>query len=287
MYSSSLRLCGLSLLAGLLTPAAGQAASPEPLRVCADPDNLPFSNDRHEGFENKIAQLLADDLHVPLEYTWYSQEHRGFLRATLLARKCDLVIGVPHGFGAVLSTDPYYRSSYVFVSRKSSTLRLHSFDDPALRALRIGLHAYGSDGGNAPPVYALSRRGLSSNVVGYSILATAESPPGRIFQAVAEGDVDVAIVWGPLVSGFLKQKAGELVATVVETSGEQPPLQFAFDISMGVRHDDLERRQQLDDVLRRRRSDIGRLLLANDVPMLDQEAAAPVAPLAATTTVEH
>ncbi len=287
MYSSCLRPVALALLAGLLTPAAAFAAAPGPLRVCADPDNLPFSNDRLEGFENKIARLLADDLHTTLEYTWYSQQHRGFLRATLLAGKCDVVIGVPQGYGAVLSTNPYYRSSYVFVSRRSSSVRPHSFDDPTLRSLRIGLYAYGAEGGNAPPVYALSRRGLSRNLVGYSILATEQSPAGKIFQAVAEGDVDVAIVWGPLVGGFLRQKAGELVATAVETSDEQPPLQFAFDISMGVRRDDGERVQQLNEVLRRRSGDIRQVLMANDIPILDQEATVAVAPLAATTTVKH
>ena len=269
MYSNFLRVCGLGLLAALLTPAPGTAAAQEPLRVCADPDNLPYSNAHEEGFENKIAQLIADDLHLPLEYTWYSQEHRGFLRATLMARKCDLVIGVPNGYGAVLTTAPYYRSSYVFVARKNGAVRLHSFDDPALKLLRIGLHAYGAEGGNAPPVYALARRGISDNLVGYSILATAESPAGKIFQAVSQGDVDVAVVWGPLVSGFLKQPAGELVATPVDAGRETPPLQYAFDISMGVRKDDVERRNKFDEVLTRRRGDIRKILMASDVPILD------------------
>jgi quinoprotein dehydrogenase-associated probable ABC transporter substrate-binding protein len=256
------------------------AADPAPLRVCADPDNLPFSNDRQQGFENAIARLVADDLHATLQYTWFSQQNRGFLRQTLQAGKCDLVVGVPHGYDPVLSTSPYYRSTYVFVYRKDRGLNLQSFDDPVLRKLRIGLHAYGSGGSNAPPANALARRGLSSNVVGYSILATADSPPGKIFKAVAQGEVDVAIVWGPLVGGFVREQSPALVVVPVDASREAHPLQFAFDMSMGVRRDDQDRRQQLEGVLLRRRGDIRNILQSHDVPMVDTDSSRAVSPVA-------
>ncbi len=279
MSSSCLSRLGGVVVLALIAPAVALAAPPV-LRVCADPDNLPFSNDRREGFENAIAQLVADDLHAKLEYTWYSQRHPGFLRQTLQAGKCDLVVGVPQGYEPVLSTSPYYRSTYVFVYRKGQLRNLHSFDDPALRELRIGLHALGAEGGNAPPANAVARRGLSANVVGYSILASADAPAGSIFKAVARGDVDVAIVWGPLVSGFVRDQAPELLVVPVEPSQEVHPLQFAFDMSMGVRRTDESLRQRLEGVLKRRRGDIRNILQSRDVPMVDSDGPAAIAPVA-------
>ena len=278
MSSSCLSRLGVAVLLALIAPAAALAAEPALLRVCADPDNLPFSNDRLEGFENAIARLVADDLHAKLEYTWFSQRHHGFLRQTLQAGKCDLVVGVPQGYDPVLSTSAYYRSTYVFVYRKGLPLKLHSFDDPALRDMRIGLHAFGAEGGNAPPANAVARRGLSANVVGYPILASADAPAGSIFKAVAHGEVDVAIVWGPLVSGFVRGQTPELVVVPVEASQEAHPLQFAFDMSMGVRRNDESLRQQLEGVLTRRQADIRKILQSRDIPLVDVPAAVtPVA----------
>jgi mxaJ protein len=140
------------------------------LRVCADPNNLPFSNRNGEGFENRIASILADDMHRRLEYTWAPQ-WRGFVRKTLAARTCDVILGIPAESDRVLTTHPYYSSTYVFLSRRDRGPGIRSFDDPALRHSRIGIHFVGDDYANPPPAYALGRRHLAGHVVGYSLTA--------------------------------------------------------------------------------------------------------------------
>ena len=160
-----LPLCSIVIALFAAVLARSALADERELRVCADPNNLPFSNDRGEGFENRIAELLARDLGAKLTYTWWAQR-RGFIRSTLAANSCDLVIGVPAGYDLVLTTRSYYRSTYVFVTRKDSRLALSSFDDPQLRKLRIGVHLIGNDGVNVPPAHALTRRGIISNVAG-------------------------------------------------------------------------------------------------------------------------
>src|SRR4051812_30877951 len=154
-------LCVLSLTACHQRPV-------RTLRVCADPNNLPFSNQAREGFENALASLLAKDRGARLEYTWWAQR-RGFLRSTLNAGACDVVMGVPPGLDGVRTTAPYYRSTYVFTTRRDRQLHLASLDDPRLRRLRIGVQMIGDDFANSPPAHALSARGLVANVVGYSV----------------------------------------------------------------------------------------------------------------------
>src|SRR4051812_13120984 len=149
---------------------------PETLRVCADPNNLPFSNDRKQGFENEIADLIGRDLGIPVTYTWMPQR-RGFIRNTLKAKSCDVVMGEPAAFGMAHVTTPYYRSSYVFVTRADRHLSdLRSFDDPRLRDLRVGVHAVGDDYANVPPAMALAHRGLYDHIVGYSIYGDYSQP---------------------------------------------------------------------------------------------------------------
>src|SRR3954470_24124921 len=176
------------------------------LRVTADPNNLPFSNERREGFENKIAELIAKELDAELQYSWRAQR-RGFFRETLKENRADLVLGVPAHFDMALTTAPYYRSSYAFVYRKDRGLDLHSLDDPALKKLKIGVQMIGNDGCNTPPAHALANRGIINNVVDYTVYGdyTQENPPARIIDAVANGEIDVAIVWGPL-GGYFAHK---------------------------------------------------------------------------------
>ena len=135
------------------------------VRVCSDPNNLPFSNGGGEGFENRLADLIARDAGTRVVYTWWAQR-RGFLRNTLNAGLCDLVIGYPSGGETVKTTTPYYRSTYVFVTRRSRHLTIRSFDDPMLRRLKVGVQLVGDDGANTPPAHSLSRRGVIANVVG-------------------------------------------------------------------------------------------------------------------------
>src|SRR6185369_11699528 len=214
----------------------------EHLRVCADPNNLPFSNEREEGFENRIARLIAADLGIDVQYTWWAQR-RGFLRNTLKAGLCDVVIGVPSALDMVLATAPYYRSIYVFVSRADRGLDIRSFDDPRLHALRVGVQLIGDDGNNSPPAHALARRNVIDNIVGYTVYGNYAEP-------------------------------NPLALAPVSPQVDQPFLPFAYDISMGVRRGEEPLRDELDRILVRERGAIGRILDDYGVP----RAPAPVAP---------
>jgi quinoprotein dehydrogenase-associated probable ABC transporter substrate-binding protein len=242
------------------------------LRVCADPNNLPFSNDRGEGFENKIAELLARDLNERVEYTWWAQR-RGFFRNTLKSGVCDVVIGVPSGFEMALTTKPYYRSTYVFLYRKDRGLKVNSLDDPILKTVRIGVQMIGDDFSNAPPAHALSRRNIIQNVRGYTLYGdySQHDPPARIVDAVAKGDVDVAVVWGPLAGYFAKQSRVPLEVVPVSPQIDQPFMPFVFDISMGVRRGDQDLKDQVEQVMERRRGEINRILEEYRVPRVDIE----------------
>jgi quinoprotein dehydrogenase-associated probable ABC transporter substrate-binding protein len=240
------------------------------LRVCADPNNLPFSNQRGEGFENKLADLLGQDLGERVEYTWWAQR-RGFFRNTLKAGMCDVVIGVPSGFEMALTTKPYYRSTYVFLSRKDRHLDVKSFDDPVLRKVRIGVQIIGDDQSNAPPAHALTRRNIVDNVKGFTLYGdySQHDPPARIVDAVTKGDIDLAIVWGPLAGFFAKQSRVPLEIVPVSPQIDQPFLPFVFDISMGVRRGDQEFRDRVDQFLEKRRGEIDRILADYRVPRVE------------------
>lgn len=267
----ALRAFTLAVSLGVLLIGTQAAAQGRDLRVCADPNNLPFSNDRFEGFENKVAQLVADEMHATVRYTWHPQR-RGFIRETLKAGACDLVVGVPSGYDLVLSTKPYYRSTYVFVYPTSRNFQLRSFDDPVLRPLKIGLEEIGADGANTPPAHALARRGLAGNIVGFKMwdVEAVESPPGKIIDAVASGEVDVAIVWGPFAGYFVRhrQPAAALEVVPVSSTTDPPSIPFAYDIAMGVREGESALKAELDGILDRRRADIERILEEYGVPLV-------------------
>jgi len=247
------------LLAALLVLSA--APSSRALRVCSDPNNLPFSNRKEQGFENRLARLIARELGARVEYTWWPQR-RGFIRNTLDAGTCDLVMGVPSNYGRVLPTRPYYTASFVFVSRRDRALDIHSFDDPALRRLRIGVQLVPGDGAETPASYALGRRGLSRNLVGYVVTGNyAEpNPPARIVEAVARGDVDVAVVWEPVARYFARREPVPLRISPLDDSLAGPGMPLAISIAMGVRRGDTRLREQLNSVLNRRQREITRLL---------------------------
>lgn len=250
------------------------AASPmRELRVCADPNNLPFSNDKLEGFENRLADLIAADLHAQLRYSWFRQR-RGLVRRTLNANACDVLTAMPTDADMVLATKPYYRSTYVFVYRTSDHLQLRSFDDPVLRRLKIGLQAIGEDGANPPPAHALARRGMVTNVVGFKMwdVDAVENPQGRIIDAVAAHDIDVAIVWGPLGGYFAKRQKTELTVVPVSPAIEPPGIPFVYDISMAVREGNAALKSELDAVLDRRRQEIRKILDEYRVPLVSSDA---------------
>jgi quinoprotein dehydrogenase-associated probable ABC transporter substrate-binding protein len=254
---------------------SAQRPTPRALRVCADPNNLPFSNDRQEGFENQIAALIARDLGVEVEYTWWPQR-RGFVRNTLNERLCDVVIGVPAHLDMLLTTKPYYRSAYVFVTRRDRHLDIRSFDDRRLRKLRIGVPVVGDDYAGTPPMHALARRGLLEQLVGYSVYGDygTPNPPLRLVQAVAEGSIDVGVAWGPLAGFVARRSSVPLVMTPVDPPADLRAVPFAYDIAMGVRRGDRAMRARLDSVIVRRRPAIDSVLAAYGVPRVTKPAAA-------------
>ncbi len=279
---------GAALLSGSLLMATALAAAPragpgtEPpahaLRVCADPNNMPFSDRAQDGFENRIASVLARDMGATPVYTWWAQR-RGFVRTTLGAHQCDVIVGIAAGADNVLTTPAYYRSTYVFVTRRDRHLGISSFDDPRLRTLRVGLHVIGADYNSLPPGVALASRGIVHNVVGYSIYGNyaKPSPPSALIAAVAKGDVDVAIAWGPLAGYYAKQSAVPLAITPVATPTAGHGIPFSYDIAIGVRRGDRVLADELSGVLVRRHAEIDRILREYGVPM-EGAPPAPVPP---------
>jgi quinoprotein dehydrogenase-associated probable ABC transporter substrate-binding protein len=243
-------------------------AGAPPLRVCADPNNMPFSNQRGEGFENEIATLVATGLHRQLAYFWLPQR-RGFVHNSLDAGRCDLVIGVPAGYGRLQPTRSYYRSSYVFVSRADRRVRIESFDDPALRKLTIGIQLAGDDYDNPPAAQALAARHLARNVRGFTLYGDYSQPdPQRdIVDAVADRRVDVAVVWGPLAGYYVRRAPIALDLTPVAAERDAPAVPFTFDIAMGVRRGDASLLAAVDAIIVRRGPEIRRILRRYGVPL--------------------
>jgi mxaJ protein len=255
--------------AHLAPTAPGSDVASGVLRVCADPNNMPFSNDRGEGFENDLAELVARDLGRRVEYVWRPQR-RGFVRTSLKKGACDVIMGVPANFEMARPTSPYYRSTYVFVQRHDRRPAVRSLDDPQLKRMRIGIHMIGDDYANPPPAQALAMRGLAANVRGYTIYGdySQPDPPRGLIDAVARGDIDLAIAWGPLAGYFAAREPAALDVTPVAPRSGGPFLPFVFDISMGVRRDDPALADELNREIGRRRDDIARLLGRYDVPMV-------------------
>ena len=253
--------------------AACAAAPQRELRVCADPNNLPFSNKQEQGFENRIADIVAQEMHARVHYTWWAQR-RGFIRNTLRANQCDLIAGIPSTIDMVLATRPYYRSTYVFVTRKDRNLTIKSFDDPQLHQLKIGVQIIGDDYANTPPVDALAKRGNVNNLVGFSVYGdySKPNPPAAIMRAVADGRVDVAVVWGPLAGYFASRESTPLALTPVSPQIELPFLPMVFDIAMGVRRGDTTFHRMLNDILIKRKHDIDRVLDEYGVPRVGERA---------------
>jgi quinoprotein dehydrogenase-associated probable ABC transporter substrate-binding protein len=247
------------------------AAEPQDLWVCADRNNLPYSNDREQGFENKLAEMVAHDLGRTLHYVWWppspTLSHKIFRRGA-----CDVIMGIPSkGYDLAEPTLPYYRSTYVFVSQRDRHVAIQSFDDPSLRIARIGVHVI--DDGLTPAAQELATRGMIRNIVGYNIfgnLATA-NPAADLIRAVVQGDVDVAIAWGPLAGYFAERASVPLRVSLICAASLKTSVPVAFDISMGVRRGEEPLREQLNQEIARRLNDIHALLLSYGVPLVDTD----------------
>jgi quinoprotein dehydrogenase-associated probable ABC transporter substrate-binding protein len=263
--SSASKLVALTALA-FLTAAYAAAAT---LRVCADPNNMPFSNRAEQGFENQLANLIAKDLGMTVQYYWFPQRS-SFFKKTLNAGHCDIVMGLPEGMDDAATSVPYYRSSYVFVSRRDRRLNIKSMDDPRLHHLRIGVHTTGDGDGSLPPVNALISRGIVRNLVDFNIYGRLDekNPPADLIRAVENNKVDIAIAWGPMAGYFAKHSSVPLQVTPVDVVSPDPKIPFTFAISMGVRRGDSQLLQRLNSEIQQHRPRIHRLLESYGVPLL-------------------
>jgi mxaJ protein len=264
-------LLGPALL-GLAVPASAQRPAPlQPglLRVCADPDNMPFSNQKGEGYENKIAELIARTWDSQLQYVWWPIR-RGYFRM-LNGTYCDVVIESPAGLDMAGATKPYYRSGYAFVSRKGSGLEdISSLADPRLKKLRIGVNLFvSSDGEHSPPEMALSRHGVVGNLKGYNTSYDENIRPEDIINGVAKKEVDLAIVWGPMAGYFVKKSPVPLVVTPISPEVDSAsgfPMQY--NIGMAVRRRDHELRDSLQTFMDQHQAEIQAVLKDYSVPTL-------------------
>lgn len=229
-------------------------------RVCADKDNLPYSNDKMEGFENKIAELIAKDLGKQVKYQfWY--DRMGFIRNTLNARRCDVILGTVAGNDMVLTSKPYYRSGYVFVYKKSSGYNIKDWDSPDLRKAKIGVV------GQTPPSRPIADKGLMENARPYRIMRDLNLPPSFMIDDLVKGDIDVAIIWGPIGGYYAKKASTELVVVPApEYEQENAHGKEYWNIAVGVRKKDKERIAMINDVLERRKDDITKILDEYGIP---------------------
>ncbi|MDI4665692.1 substrate-binding domain-containing protein [Xanthobacter autotrophicus] len=270
-----------ALAAILLLSASGvrgqqipDQVSADALRVCADPANMPYSNTVGEGFENKIADIVADELKVPVR-TFFMPQGPGFVRNTLGRRLCDVVIGYAAGAEPVLHTNPYYQSIYVLVVKAGGPFDgVAQLADPRLKEARLGVMAA------TPPADHLLEYGLLPRSRTYSLLVDRRfaSPAEEMLADLARGEIDGALLWGPTAGAFAAQSATPLKVVPLLKEGERPSM--TYRITMGVRQTDHAWKQTLNTVLRKRAADIEKVLLAYHVPLIDDDgnliaAAAP------------
>jgi quinoprotein dehydrogenase-associated probable ABC transporter substrate-binding protein len=244
-----------------------ELVDPKALRVCADPRDLPFSNEAGEGFENKIAALLAHKLGKTLAYEYYPGA-TGFVRNTLNAHRCDVIMGMPQGDDIVQGTNPYYRTSYALVSKQGAGLEtIDSLEDPRLQAKRIGIVA------GTPPATNLAVNGLLESVKSYPLVVdTRFDAPAAAMIADLEGDrIDAGILWGPIAGYLAKHSKIPMKVTplVKETSGPR----MIYRIGMGVRHSDQDWKRLLNKLIAENQAEIIRILASYGVPLLDENNA--------------
>jgi quinoprotein dehydrogenase-associated probable ABC transporter substrate-binding protein len=260
------------LVAADVSAQTGDASSielvdPKVLRVCADPRDLPFSNEAGEGFENKIAALLAHKLGKALAYEYYPGA-TGFVRNTLHAHRCDVIMGMPQGDDVVQGTNPYYRTSYALVSKQGAGLEaVDSLEDPRLQAKRIGIVA------GTPPATNLAVNGLLENVKSYPLVVDTrfDAPAAAMIADLEGGRIDAAILWGPIAGYFAKHSQIPMKVTplVKEASGPR----MIYRIGMGVRHSDQDWKRVLNKLIAENQAEIIRILASYGVPLLDENNA--------------
>jgi quinoprotein dehydrogenase-associated probable ABC transporter substrate-binding protein len=241
-----------------------ELVDPKVLRVCADPRNLPFSNEKGEGFENKLAELLADKLQKKLDYVFFPQA-TGFVRMTLGAHRCDVIMGFPQGDDAVQGTNPYYRTAYALVAKQGSGLDdVTTLEDERLKSKHIGIVA------GTPPATNMAVAGLMANAKPYALMIDTriDSSAEAMIKDLAKGEIDAGVLWGPLAGYYAKQANPPLHVTplVKETTGPK----LVYRIGMGVRAADQNWKRQLNRLIQENQPAINKILLDFGVPLLDE-----------------
>jgi quinoprotein dehydrogenase-associated probable ABC transporter substrate-binding protein len=270
--AAGISLAALLMATGSATAQPADLVSRTALRVCADPANMPFSNEAGEGFENKIAELLAADLKLPLEYTWFPQV-TGFVRNTLGAKRCDLVMGYVAAGEVIQNTNPYYRSAWVLVLPKDRGLDgIEALDDARLKGKRLGIVA------GAPPATVMATNGLMAHAKPYALMVDRryESPAEEMLRDIKAGEIEAGILWGP-IAGYYVKKSGMPLA-VVPLLHETKTVPMTYRITLGLRHGETEWKHRLNDFLDVYRVEIQSILLQYGVPLLDEQDNAITAP---------
>ena len=254
-----------------------ELVDPKVLRVCADPRNLPFSNEKGEGFENKLGELFAEKLQKKLDYMYFPQA-TGFVRMTLAAHRCDVIMGFPQGDDLVQGTNPYYRTAYALVAKQGSGLDdVATLEDARLKDKRIGIVA------GTPPATNMAVAGLMANARPYPLMIDTrfDSSSAAMIKDLMSGEIDAGVLWGPMAGYFAKQASPPLHVTplVKETSGPR----LAFRIGMGVRPADQNWKRQLNRLIQENQPAINKILLDFGVPLLDENDK----PITAETTTKQ
>jgi len=257
----------VSLPGGGVLAAEGsgrQALTTNRLKVCADPANLPFSNEALEGFENRIVELVAEELDLEPRYTWYPQS-TGFVRNTLKVRRCDLISGITTSSETVQNTNPYYHSIYTMVYRADSGLEARVMADPALDGLRLGVVA------GTPPADVLAALGRLDQVEPYHLVTDTrrERPAERALDDLAAGRTDVAFLWGP-IAGFYAERHPEAELVVVPLLEEDPRVRMSYRVSMAVRYNETDWKRTVNAALAARAEEIEAVLREYGIPLLDE-----------------
>ncbi|WP_425340434.1 substrate-binding domain-containing protein [Ciceribacter sichuanensis] len=269
--SAALLALGLATIGQ--TPVFAQTSdlvSKTAFRVCADPANLPMSDQAGAGFENRIAELFAAELKMPLEYTWFPMA-TGFIRKTLQANKCDVVIGYAQGDEMVLNTNHYYTSGYVLIVPSASPLTaVTTIGDPVLRDKRIGVVA------GSPPATQMTHYGLIAKAKGYDLMVDRryENPAGEMLSDLKAGTIDAAILWGPIGGPMVKQGYPDF--KVIPLLSETTPPKLFYRITMGVRQGEKVWERKLNSLIRRNQDKINAILTDAGVPLLNDMGTGPL-----------
>jgi quinoprotein dehydrogenase-associated probable ABC transporter substrate-binding protein len=271
-HTSTMRwLIGVAVLVVMppLAPAAraqtpGEILARTELRVCADPNDLPFSNDKGEGYENKTADLVGQELKLPVRFTFFPQVV-GFVRNTLRARSCDLIMGTVAGDDIVQTTSPYYYSVYVAVWPTGKDFAFIGLDDPRLKTMRIGIISA------TPPSDLLVRHELMARAKPYALMVDTryESPTHEMIEDIVKGEVDLGLLWGPIAGYYIKRDSLKLKLAPIPNEPGAPRMDY--HIAMGVRANEPDWRRQINAVIQKRQADITAILRDYGVPLLDEQ----------------